>query len=97
MRRWWLELELVTELLELVAELLELVAELFEIILAGGVVYYILGFVCCTVPTLGFLEPLVEARCSTTRPKVSSARQGSLPEARQWPSLHPASDFGRAD
>ena len=28
--------------------------------------------VCCAVPTLGFLEPLVEARCSTTGPKVSS-------------------------
>ena len=28
--------------------------------------------VCCAVPILGFLEPLVEARCSTTGPKVSS-------------------------
>ena len=27
--------------------------------------------VCCAVPILGFLEPLVEARCSTTGPKVS--------------------------
>ncbi len=60
MRRWWLELELV--------------AELLEIILVEGVVYYIFPWVsvCCAVPILGFLEPLVEARCSTTGPKVSS-------------------------
>ncbi len=71
MRRWWLELELVTELLELVAELLELVAELLEIILVEGVVSYTtLGF--CVLRVAGFgLPGLVEARCSTTGPKVS--------------------------
>jgi hypothetical protein len=68
-----LELELVTELLELVAELLELVAELLEIILVEGVVYHdytTLGF--CVLRVAGFgLPGLVEARCSTTGPKVS--------------------------
>ncbi len=56
MRRWWLELELVTELLELVTELLELVAELLEIILVEGVVYYTtLGF--CVLRVAGFGLP----------------------------------------
>ncbi len=46
MRRWWLALERVAEL---VAERLELVAELFENILAEGVVYYTtLIALCCT-------------------------------------------------
>ena len=52
---------------------LELVAELLEIILVKGVVYYTtLGSVCCALPVLGFLGPLVEARCSTTGLGVSS-------------------------
>ncbi len=50
--------------------------------------------VCCAVPILGFLEPLVEARCSTAKePKVSSwHEQPSQIKAKQQQPLPAARD-----
>jgi hypothetical protein len=47
----------------------------------------------------GALAPVSGLKCAVCAgpPLEMPAAAGGLPEARQWPILQPASDFGRAD